>query len=151
MRFQGKSGLTFIEIILVLVIAATLAGLAAPNIRIGMENRQAKQAVQTLRSIHHAVRMYQLDKGGNLPADILSMENQSYVLSTEFAVKKVLVDVSDRTNYVYSINTADANWYAEAKRCTGTGCATVIRTLRAYKDGSITDDAGILNYTPPAS
>lgn len=99
---RGRKGLTLLELILVLVIVTTLAGLGFPLLRRGIENHEAREALKTLRSLAQAVRLYELDYGNFLdggvppqPITLLNLEQEGYVNSREYAPGfQYLVDVS---------------------------------------------------------
>lgn len=151
MRRMKRKGLTLIEVILVLVVVATIAGLAAPNLRIGMENRRAKQALETLRSIHHAVRMYEVNKGV-LPASIAVLQQEGYLSTVEFSVRAVTW--LDSRGYQYTINTTNpANWFVKAERAIGFGCGQrVFRTLQMFRNGQTSDcPVNLYSYPAPAA
>lgn len=111
---SDKKGLNLMEVILVVVIVGIAAALVAPNVRIGIENRQAKQVDETLRSIYHAIRMYTVDYGRS-PADLKALEDAGYLKSTEYAYKRTSSN-TDSNGYQYSISTTCSG------TCTGT-CA----------------------------
>lgn len=103
--FNGrKKGLSLMEVILVVVIVGVAAALAAPNVRTGIENRQAVQATETLKSIFHAIRMYEVDRG-SLPADLKALEDAGYLQSTEYAYKRK-PDDTDSNGFEYTITTS---------------------------------------------
>ncbi len=155
---KNKKGVSLLELILVVVIVGIAAALAIPNVKMGIENRQAKQALETLRSIHNAIRMYQVDRGV-LPADLQALQNASYLNSTEYSYLKT--GTADANGYEYSIfpNGSGSNTWAQAKRYKVTtsncGCDTdtnIIRTVQiCMNQTKITDTLasgpGILNTT----
>ena len=101
------------EVILVTVIVGIGAGLAIPNVRMGIENRQAKQSLETLRSIHHAIRMYDVDHSA-LPVNLLALQNAGYLNSAEYAFLRK-VGAADLNGYEYSISPTTNIW-AQAQR-----------------------------------
>ncbi|OGX03407.1 MAG: hypothetical protein A3G87_09115 [Omnitrophica bacterium RIFCSPLOWO2_12_FULL_50_11] len=58
-----QTGVTMLELVLVLVIVAIGGALAYPAVRRGIENQEAKNALRTLRTMTQAIRMYELDHG----------------------------------------------------------------------------------------
>src|SRR3990167_3231662 len=80
---MNKKGVTFLELILVLVIIAIGASLAVPKLRKSVENREAKAVLETLRSISHAVRMYEVTKG-NWPAALTELETTHATTGTRY-------------------------------------------------------------------
>ena len=158
-----KSGFTLIEMILVMLIVAIGGALAIPKVQQSVENRQAKQALQTVKHIHHAVRSFEVDKG-ELPdpsADIPGMiptQNrlgdigeatthatrlaQNYVNSKEFY---------DRNNIEYLLFVIggggpatclpDPSWCVQATLPSD-------RTITMQEKGTIDDSDGFLDFTP---
>lgn len=111
------------EVILVVVIVGVAAALAAPNMRIGIENRQGKQAAETVRSIFHAIRMYEADRGAP-PGSIGDLETAGYLNSAEYAFKRTSSN-TDSEGYEYTIDTTGSTRCVWANRFTIT--TTVIK------------------------
>ena len=55
-------GFTLIELMVVIIIIAILAGMAVPTFTKSMENAREKEARTTLELIYNAQRMYKIDK-----------------------------------------------------------------------------------------
>lgn len=119
-------GVTLLELVLVLVIVAIGGALAYPSIQRGIENQQAKKALETLRTISNAVRLYQLDKGV-LPQSITDLENLRYINPTEYA-----------PGFAYSINTTLSPFQTDANGLNSK------RTITLKQDGVVDDSRGFL-------
>lgn len=127
-----KKGLSLWEVVLVMVIVGVAAALASPSVRMGIENRQAKQALETLKSIHHAVRMYEVDHGclpgaascippppGNKTA-LQILQDTGYLSSAEYPYLRT--GSADPNGYEYKAlpNGSANNTWAQARRYTTT-------------------------------
>ena len=138
MSFGRRRGVTLLELIVVLVIVAIGAGLALPSMSKGIENREAKQALQTMRYIAQGVRMYQVDKGvlpQNLQTDL---EVGGYVNPNEYT-----------RGFEYEIDTSASPIHAKAYKPNKT---TPLRTItleqsatNSSQDGLVTDTGGFLS------
>ena len=128
-------GLTLVEMVLVLIIVAMGASLATVSLRAGMENRQAKQALETAKSIAHSVRMYQLDTG-SLPtqSDLSELIQAGYLKQEEFAFR-------NKVTYSFSPNTSDPKrWKVTAVR--GSRSLQVENRSDSF---AVTDSSGLFN------
>lgn len=112
-----KKGLSLWEVVLVTVIVGATAALAMPKVKMGIENRQAKQALETLRSIHHAIRMYEVDRSEK-PANLQALQDAGYLSSTEYSYLRANNN-TDSSGYEYSIAPTTNTW-AQAQRFTTT-------------------------------
>ncbi len=83
-QFSSLTGFTLLELILVLVIIMIGGALALPATRQGIENRQAKKALTTLRTISQAARLYELNEG-SFPSTLQDLETRSYLIPREYA------------------------------------------------------------------
>jgi prepilin-type N-terminal cleavage/methylation domain-containing protein len=143
--YRNVRGVTLLELILVLVIIAIGASLAVPKLRRSVENREAKAALETLRSISHAVRMYEVTKG-SLPADLHTLETETtdqagtvtsygifYLNSREYA-----------PGYDFCIDKSisPARMIAEAQNYDR--IITLAQSAVKGQDGEVTDSAGFL-------
>lgn len=72
------SGVTLLELLIVLIILAVGSVAVLPKFRKEIENREAKQALETVRMIAQAARMYKVDKGQG-PANLAELEAAGYV------------------------------------------------------------------------
>lgn len=72
-RQTRQKGVTLLELIIVLVIASLSAGMFLPRWQIYHENRSAVAALDSLRLIMHATRVYLLQF--NVPATPVSQDN----------------------------------------------------------------------------
>lgn len=142
---MNNRGVTFLEMILVLVIIAIGASLALPRLRMGVENREAKAVLETLRSISHAIRMYETTKG-TLPANLTALETMDFLTGTRY------LDPSEyafRPPYNYSYNGITAPDRIVASRPTRTITLFRCQNLKSA-DGSVVDSAGFLTLPAPA-
>ena len=129
-RSHPDKGFTLLELITVLVIIAVSAGIGLASMRPGIENRQAKQALETARSIAHAVKVYQLNAGALPSADLSELIADGYINSEEFAYP-------DRYTYRFVPNGASpAEWAVEA---VSTNPARTLRVENDAPDFLITD------------
>lgn len=76
-------GVSLLEMILVLVIMATGAALAIPQLQKGAAQRRADSAIETLRTISHCVRMYKLERGPLTSPKLQDMDDEVHVGGTE--------------------------------------------------------------------
>ncbi len=131
---RHRKGLSLWEVVLVTVIAGATAALAMPKVKMGIENRQAKQALETLRSIHHAIRMYEVDRG-SMPANLQALQDAGYLSPTEYPYVKT--GTTDTNGFEYAI-LLPGNVRAQARRystvtvqgpcyeeCDGCDCDTI--------------------------
>lgn len=128
-------GLTLVEMVLVLVILGVGASLATVSLRAGMENREAKQVLETAKSIAHSVRMYQLDTG-SLPTqlDLSELIQAGYLKQEEFASR-------NKFTYSFSPNTTDPKrWKVMAVH--GSRSLQVENRSDSF---AVTDSTGLLN------
>ena len=155
MRYYGARfyrGVTLIELILVLVMIAIGASLAVPKLRKSVEDREAKAALQTLKSISHATRMYEVSKG-QLPANLTVLETTPidptkgtrYLDPTEYAFSPP---------YVYQMQPSfiGAPFIWARKSSPGQLRTISLRqcgNANKSKDGAVFDSAGFL--TSPAA
>ena len=149
---MNKKGVTFLEMILVLVIIAIGASLAVPKLRRSVENREAKAALETLRIISHAIRMYELNEGA-LPPNLVALETASgaedsrYLNPNEYAP-------GYQYDMVVGASTEDTLACACKPSC-GVSCTASagarLLTLRVSsdtakgQDGAVIDSAGFLS------
>ncbi len=132
-------GVTLTEILITLTIIAIGAGLVIPQMRSGVENREAKQALNTLHSILQAVRLYEVDKGnlqnaGGNPINLANLESEGYVLAREYAPK-----------FNYSINLAVQPIQVTATNPTTGRVVTLAQDPNSKsRDGAITDSGHFL-------
>ncbi|MBI1977903.1 MAG: prepilin-type N-terminal cleavage/methylation domain-containing protein, partial [Candidatus Omnitrophica bacterium] len=70
-----QRGVSLLELILVIVIMAIGAALVIPRLEQGVENRRAKDALETLKTISNAVRLYELNTGSFPPSGLLDQED----------------------------------------------------------------------------
>ena len=63
-----EKGVTLLECILVIMIAAVIAGLAVPRWQKSIEQKRADNALMTLRTFSECVKQYSIDKSGVRPA-----------------------------------------------------------------------------------
>ena len=143
---SGSRGVTLLELILVLVIVAVGASLTYPKVLKGVENREAKKALETLRTISQSIRLYELnhgnlldDSGVPVPIDLQDLENAGYVKSSEYAPRfnySIAVDVTPPI----SPPVVTAVHVSSGRTITLTQHATI-----KGQDGSVTDSAGFLN------
>ena len=129
-------GLTLVEMVLVLIIMAVGATLASVSMRAGLDNRQAKQALETAKSIAHSVRMYQLDKG-ILPtqSDLTELFQAGYLKQEELAFR-------DKFTYSFAPNlVSPTQWKVTAVRGS--------RTLQVQNQSDsfvVTDTSSVLSH-----
>ncbi len=135
-RIFGSRGLTFLELIIVMVIVAISATLALASVRAGVENRQARQALETAKSIGHAVRVYQLDNGALPGAKLTELFDRGYLKEDEFAFR-------NEYNYSFVPNQANTSrWAVEVDRSDNS------RKIRVENRGdsfAVTDSKGFLS------
>lgn len=142
---MNKKGVTLLELILVLVIIAIGASLAVPKLRMSVENREAKAALETLRSISQAVRMFEVTKG-RLPANLRELETETtggagtatsygtfYLDSREYA---------PGYNFCIDKSINPARMIAEARNYDR--IITLAQSAVKGQDGEVTDSAGFL-------
>ena len=90
-------GVTLLELILVIVIISIGAALAIPSMRAGVEHKQARAALDTLRSFAQAVRMYEVNE------DILPID-----LSTETLITLGYLSAAELApGFNYSVDASD--------------------------------------------
>ena len=143
-----QKGVTLLELILVLVIIAIGASLAVPKLRRSVENREAKAALETLRSISQAVRMYEVTKG-ELPANLYTLETETttagsgtgtsygtrYLDPTEYAFSPPY------TYEITSLNPVILTASRAGRTITLTQCGNANKS----KDGEVTDSGSFLS------
>jgi type II secretory pathway pseudopilin PulG len=76
-------GVTMLEMIMVVVIVAVVGGLGIPVLRKSIENKEAKSALGTLRTISHAVRMYAAEHTQEVSSFSL-LEGRGYLKRQDF-------------------------------------------------------------------
>ncbi len=130
MRYTKSTGLTLLELILVMVVVAILGAMSVPRINQGIENHRAKAALETLRSISQAVRMYHLNTG-DLPDNLEKLEEDGYTDPSEY-----------ERGYEYSFISSEPSILAE--RDTSDREITLILHPDTLRDEQITDSAGFL-------
>ena len=140
MLVKNHAGLTLIEIILVIVIVSSLGALAIPQMRSGLENRQAKQALETARSLAHAVRMYNANHGDLPPTSAaglewVTLENEGYIKRNEMA------SYGGRFTYSVVPNDADPEKWAVLV----TVGPRTLRVENSEDKFSVSDTAGYYN------
>jgi type II secretory pathway pseudopilin PulG len=139
-----QTGVTFLEMILVLVMVAVGAALAVPKLRMSVEHREAKAALETLRSISHAIRMYEVAHKGVLPDSLNVLETTDVDMGTRY------LDPSEYAfspPYVYDIPTLNPSVVIQAHNANVNRTITLTQCGAANKskDGAVTDSAGFLN------
>jgi len=135
---MNKKGVTFLELILVLVIIAIGASLAVPKLRKSVENREAKAVLETLRSISHAVRMYEVTKG-EIASDFDLRDLETSEFGTQYLNPS---EYAFSPPYEYTIQPYDIT--AENAQTGRRIILTMCQTVKG-KDGAVTDSAGFLN------
>ncbi len=138
---KRHSGFSLVELIVIIVIMSALSAMAIPKMRAGMENRQARQVLETSRSLAHAVKMYSANHAGALPPtdqngiEWTTLENEGYIKKSE------MVNYGGRFTYSFVPNAADSEkWSVQATNGP--------RTLRVQNSDNafvVTDTAGFYN------
>lgn len=137
MIFRKPDGVTLIELLLVLVMVAILGGLGMPFLRKGVENQDAKKALETLRAISQAVRLYELDKGSLASSltPLTDIENAGYLNPNEYYKPQI---------FTYSINASANPHTIIATRTNPSRTITLTQSSVTGQDGIIVDSAGFL-------
>lgn len=146
-----------LEMILVLVIIAAGTSMALPSLSRSVENREAKKALDTLRSLSHAIRLNDLDHGGNCSTNIGSCPKAPADLEALGYLDRTQFYNPNRWHYMID------NWSAEMLKvwaCRGQNCN--INPQRRIsvevfsksegeiikgRDGRVTDSGGFLGPT----
>lgn len=148
MDLKKQVGITMIEMFIVLIIAAAATGMALPFMRQRNENKQAKAALETLRSISQAARLFEIDRGrlpGGVTVDaITELNNDGYIDRAQFA------PYYDYAFIFSGLPIPEVR--ACSPSCAPVGQRRLIR-MSIYgsqgkaHDGGVTDSAGFLNPT----
>jgi type II secretory pathway pseudopilin PulG len=116
---KNYRGVTMLEIILVVVIIAIAGGFSIPGFRQGVINREAKSALNTLKNINQAVRMYAAEYGAE-PASITVLESKGFLKNVEYT-----------KDWVFEINTAVSPFQIHACK---PDCGAPVRDITIARD-----------------
>jgi len=153
-----KQGVTLLEMILVLVIIDVGGSLVLPSLVMGVENRQTKQAVETIKAISHAARLYEQDVGAQ-PTGITDLElydaaanpqGKGYLKPQDYAHRWVCGQSGEGFTYLFSRNAVTPDqWHVEALRVTRNTngqdpCSTNTTRFITYTNGvGFSDSKGL--------
>ena len=143
MNVFSRKAVTLLELIIVLIIVAIAVGLAYPNVQKGIENQEAKKALETMRTISQAVRLYEVDHGDLLddntparPIQLANLEAAGYVKPTEYAYA---------SKFTYSINSAATPPVLTAvNQSSGRTITLAQDAVNKAQDGLVNDSEGFL-------
>lgn len=142
---SNKRGVSLLELILVIIIMAISAALVFPRAQRGIEHREAKHALETLKTISNAVRLYELNHGNLLddsippqPINLADLESGGYLRPTEYT-----------PNFNYAVNVIVSPAVMTAVHVTSGRVITLTQSaIVKDQDAAVADSAGFLNPTP---